>query len=204
MDTGAWLAVIGGAAVAGIAIWGLVEAKHNKDDVKDLGSKIDALTASIAANNAANAAANAATQAQIKAINNAIAIANAAAQQAAQLAQIANLAVQAQAALAASGNTSQAAAAASIAAQAQASATRLASLQAQIAAQQAAIAGGGGSAQTLQNLLGQEEIERANSNKLTLDLTALLNLNRNTAGVPGSGGLTQTGSPGITSASVPV
>ena len=34
-------------------------------------------------------------------------------------------------------------------------------LQAQIAAQQAAIAGGGGSAQTLANLLGQEEIERA-------------------------------------------
>src|SRR5438132_14152751 len=131
------------------------------------------------------AAANAATQAQIKAINNAIAIANAAAQQAAQLAQIANLALQAQAALAASGNTSQALAAASLASQAQASATRLATLQAQIAAQQAAIAGGGGSAQTLANLLGQEEIERANSNKLANDLIAFLNANKNTTGVPG-------------------
>src|ERR1051326_5064822 len=47
MDTGAWLAVIGGAAVAGIAGWGLVIAMDNRDDVKDLQKSINNINTTI-------------------------------------------------------------------------------------------------------------------------------------------------------------
>src|SRR5262245_56333385 len=70
MDTGAWLAVIGGAAVGGLAIWGLVVALNNRDDVKDLKSSINTLNGTIAANNAA-------TKQQLKNIRNAAAISKA-------------------------------------------------------------------------------------------------------------------------------
>jgi len=127
MDTGAWLAVIGGVAVGGIAIWGVVKAYKDSD-------RIDALTQQLATanqNNAINAVNiannNAATQAQLKAISNANAIAQAATAQQIELLQTQQLATQAQLALA--GNPTQAAAAASISAQASTNAAALATLQ---------------------------------------------------------------------------
>jgi hypothetical protein len=196
MDTGAWLAVIGGAAIAGVAIWGLVVALNNRDDVKDLRGTIDNLNGTIAANNAA-------TQQQLKNISNANAIANAAAQQQAQLALTTALAGQAQLALTASGNTTAASQAATISSQAAASQQRLNTLQTQISAQQALLASGGGSSAQLTALLQQEEQERANSNALAAQLNALLNANANVTGVP-SGRVGTVGSPNTTSASVPV
>src|SRR5262245_49533062 len=46
MDTGAWIAVVAGGAVAGIAIWGLVTALDNNDDIDDLQDQINRLRAS--------------------------------------------------------------------------------------------------------------------------------------------------------------
>jgi len=46
MDTGAWVAVIGGAALAVISVWGLVVALNNKDDIDDLQATVNRLTAS--------------------------------------------------------------------------------------------------------------------------------------------------------------
>jgi hypothetical protein len=43
MDRGAWLAVIGGIVVAGIATWALVQSLDNRDDIKDVGARIDRL-----------------------------------------------------------------------------------------------------------------------------------------------------------------
>jgi len=139
MDTGAWLAVIGGAVIAGIAIWGVVQANNNKNDINTLTSQVAALNTSVAANTAANAA----LQAQLKAIANAAAIANTVSQQQAELASVSALAGQAQLALA--GNPTQAAAAASIATQAAAAQIQLNALQAQIQTLQAQLASGTGS-----------------------------------------------------------
>jgi len=44
MDAGAWAAVLGGAALTGIAIWALVEAHNNQNDIDDLKARIKALT----------------------------------------------------------------------------------------------------------------------------------------------------------------
>jgi len=72
MDTGAWLAVIGGVAVGGLAVWGVLSAEHAND-------RADALTDQLAKanqNNAINAVNLANQQAQIKALSNANAIAS--------------------------------------------------------------------------------------------------------------------------------
>jgi hypothetical protein len=45
MDTGGWLAVIGGAALLGLAVWGVVEAHNNHDDINSLQAQINALKA---------------------------------------------------------------------------------------------------------------------------------------------------------------
>jgi len=193
MDSGAWLAVIGGAAVAGIAVWGLVVALNNRDDIKDLTASVNTLNGTITASQAATAAA-------LKNISNASAIANTVAQQQAQLAAVSALAGQAQLALTAAGNAAAAATAASLSSQAQASATRLNALQSQISALQAQLAAGGGSSAQLTALLQQEEIERANSNNLANALNTLLNANRNTPGVP-TGSVGTVGGPNVASAS---
>jgi len=197
MDTGAWLAVIGGAAIAGIAIWGVVEAHNNKNDIDKLSGQIAALNTSVAANTASNAA----LQAQLKAIANAAAIANTTSQQQAELATVSALAGQAQIALA--GNPAQASIAANIGTQAAASQTRLQALQSQIQALQAQLASGSGSQQQLQNLLNLEETERQNSNNLANQLNTLLNNNRGVNGVPG-GSVGTVGPPAVASASAPV
>jgi len=197
MDTGAWLAVIAGGAIAGIAIWGLVEAKNNHDDTKNLQSSIDKLTGTITANQTANAQA-------LANLARANAIANTAAQQQANLALVTALAAQAQLALLAAGgatNAAGAAQAAAIAGQASASAARLQTLQSQIQALQAQLAAGTGSQADLTLLLQREETERTNSNNLVNMLNTLLNTFRNTPGVPNT---QVSGTPPPTSASIPV
>jgi hypothetical protein len=189
MDAGAWLAVIGGAAIAGVAIWGLVVAMDNRDEVKDLRSDINNLQTS--------------QQQQLKNISNAAAISNTIAQSQAQVTSIAVLAAQAQQALAAAGNTAQANAAAAIVTQAATTQSALASVQSQIQALQAQFASGGGSTAQLGTLLAQEEALRVQANNLATQLNNLLNANQTTPGVPRTN-VGQVGGPAIASASVPV
>jgi hypothetical protein len=196
MDTGAWLAVIGGAAVAGIAIWGLVVALNNRDDIKELKSSVDNLNNTVAANNAA-------TQAAIRNISNATALANNVSQLQSQQNQVAVLAAQAQLALQVAGNTTAANQAATIAAAAAASQTRLIGLQGAIQAAQADFAAGRGSAATLNTLIQQEATERATANANATSLNTLLANNRTTPGVP-QATVSAVGAPRIASASVPV
>ena len=44
MDTGAWIAVLGGAALTGVAVWGVVMALNNRDDIKALKTRVNSLT----------------------------------------------------------------------------------------------------------------------------------------------------------------
>jgi len=174
MDTGAWLAVIGGAAIAGVAIWGLVVAMNNHDDIDSLKGTIKTLNSTIAAGNSA----------AVKNSSNASAIANGAAQQQAQLSAVISLAGQAQLALTAAGNAPQAAAALSLSQQAAANQTQLAALQSQILTLQAQLAAGTGSAAQLQTLLSQEETLRNSTNSIITQLNTLLSNNRTVPGVP--------------------
>jgi hypothetical protein len=182
MDTGAWLAVIGGAAVAGVAIWGLVVALNNRDDIKDMRSE---------------------NQQALKNVSNAAAVANTVSQLQAQQLQVALLAAQAQLALTQAGNLGGAAQFANIAAQANANQTALTSLQAQIQQQQAALAAGTGSTAQLNALLQQEETLRANGNTLANQLNTLLTTFQSTTGVPSSR-VTTVNAPVVGSASIPV
>lgn len=204
MDTGGWLAVIAGAAGGAIAIVSLVEARNNRDDIKELSGKIDTLSGTIAANSAANAASAAALQAQLTAISNASAISATIAQQQSQLAAIQSLAGQAQLALA-TANPTDAAAASKLSSDAAASQTRLNTIQASISSLQAQLSKGTSASLQLQlnALLLQEETERANSNKLAADLNALLLKNKSTSGVP-QGSVGTTSAPSQSSASIPV
>jgi hypothetical protein len=178
MDAGAWLAVVGAGAIAGVAIWALVDARNNHDDIR-------------------------ANQAAIKQVSNANAIANAAAQQQAQLATVVALAGQAQLALLASNNVGQATIAAGIAQQATLNQGQLITLQSQIQALQAQLAAGQGSTSQLTTLLSQEEALRNATNSLINQLNTLLSNNRNTPGVP-SASVPPVQPPVVASASVPV
>jgi hypothetical protein len=196
MDTGAWLAVIGGAAVAGIAVWGLVVATNNRDDIKDLRATINNLNTTIttqqqaaqqAAKNASNAAAIATTLAQLQA----------------QQASVQSLASTAQVALLAAGNAGGAATAAGIAAQAGALQSQLVALQSQVQALQAQFAAGGGSAAQLNALFQQEEALRTQSNTNANNLNALLTANRTVPGIPQTA-VSTVGAPPQASVSVPI
>jgi hypothetical protein len=189
MDTGAWLAVIGAAAIAGIAIWAIVEAKSNNDDVSSLKNQITTLQTQQAA--------------ALKNVSNANAIANAVSQQQASLASAAALAAQAQLALTAAGLTAQANTAASISQQIAANQNALNLLASQIQALQAQLASGTGNASQLTALLQQEEALRATTNSLIAQLNALLAANANVTGVPKIS-LNPIPGPIIASASVPV
>jgi len=195
MDTGAWLAVIGGAAVAGVAIWGLVVALNNNDDVNDLKSSINNLNTTIAANNAANAAI-------LRNIANAANVSTTVSQLQAQQNQVATLAAQAQLALGVAGNAAASAAAGNIANQANNLLTQLQALQSQIQAVQARLAAGTGSAADVTALVSLEEALRAQANALANQLNTLLAQNRNTPGVPGST-VSPVGGPNVQSVSVP-
>jgi len=192
MDTGAWLAVIGGAAIAGVAVWGLVVAMNNHDDVKDLKNTINNLNNTITTNNTQvkNVASGAAISATVSSIQ-------------AQQNQAAVLAAQAQLALTAAGNATAAAQAASLATQANANQTALSALQTQIQTLQAQFAAGGGSTAQLNTLLQQEETLRIAGNNLATQLNSLLAANRNTPGVPSATVGTVSG-PVVPSASLPV
>jgi len=178
MDAGAWLAVIGAGAIAGVAIWALVDARNNHDDIQ-------------------------ANQKAIKQVANANAILNTAAQQQAALASAIALAGQAQLALTVAGQAAAAAQAASLAAQAAANQAQLNTLQSQIQALQAQLAAGQGSAAQLGTLLSQEEALRNSTNTIITNLNNLLTANRNFPGVPQTT-LGTVGGPVIASASVPV
>jgi len=190
MDSGAWLAVIGGAAVAGIAVWGLVVALNNRDDIKDLTSSVDKLTGTIAANQAANAAA-------LKNISNAIAIANATSQQQAALVAASAALAQAQAAFTLSGNASANTQATTLAAQVATNQAALGALQTRIQGLQAT-----GDAAGVAAALRDEETLRAIVNTL---ITTINNLFRSNPG-PGvpSPSLGTVAPPTVASASVPV
>ena len=177
MDTGAWLAVIGGAAVAGVAIWGLVVALDNRDDIKDLKATINTLNTTITQGNAAN-------QQQVKNISNAAAISITTSQLQSQQSSVAALAAQAQVALTAGGQAAGASQAAAIASTAASLQTQLNALQTQIQALQAQLAAGGGSAAQVTALLNQEEALRAQANTNTTNLNNLLFNFRFTPGVP--------------------
>jgi hypothetical protein len=194
MDTGAWLAVIGGAAIGGIAIWGLVTALNNRDDIKDLKATI---------NNLNNTIASGTNQQQLKNLANASAISSTTAQLSAQQGSTAALASQAQSALAAAGNAAGAAQAAAIANTAASLQNQLSALQTQIQALQSQLAAGGGSTAQVTALLSQEETLRGQSNTNTTNLNNLLNTFRTTPGVPQTSVAT-VGGPAQASATLPI
>jgi hypothetical protein len=196
MDTGAWLAVIGGAAVAGVAIWGLVVALNNNDDVSDLKSQITNLNNTIATNNAATAAA-------LRNLANAQNIGLTVSSLQAQQNQAATLAAQAQIALTLAGNLGAAATAANLSNQANALQSQLSALMSQIQAAQARFAAGTGSAAEVTALFNQEEALRTQANSIANQVNALLNQNRNTPGVPGSS-VVVVGGPNLATLSFPV
>jgi len=206
MDTGAWLAVIGGAAVAGLAVWGILAAEHANDRADALTNQLATANQNIAIANVNEANAEAAVAAQLKALANATNIAISTSQQAAALSQATALAVQAQLALQASGNTSAANQFASLQAQIATNQNALSVLQTQVSATEAAVAAGTpGAAATLSALLGQEEVLRGNTNSLLGQEKALLNSNSGTNGVPSGNNVPgQQPPPTQSSASVPV
>jgi len=202
MDAGAWAAVIAGAAVAGIAIWGLVIAMRNDDDLDDIKAQNDALSAQLAANNAA-------TQAALKAIATASALSANAAQVQATGSLTATVAAQAEAELRRAGQTAFAAQAATLATQASTAATTAASLQAQISALEAQISSSGTASaaqqsqlQTLNTSL-QTARNQLNAAIAALNLLLANPTVANTPGVPRTT-ITQVPAPVIPSVSIPV
>jgi hypothetical protein len=201
MDSGAWVAVIAGAAVAGIAITGLVIAMRNSDDLDEIKEQNSALSAQIAANNTA-------TQAALRAISNAAALAANAAQVQATGAIAASLAAQTDAALRAAGQTALAAQAATLATSASAAATQASALQAQITTLQAQIATAGtASAAQLSSLTTLQTALTAQRNALNAAIAALNALLANptvmnTPGVPRTS-LSTVPAPATSSASIP-
>jgi len=169
MRTGVLLAIIGGAAVVGIA--GLVVALNNRDDIDSLESDIAGLNTTIASNNAA-------TKAALTAISNAATLAANAAQVQTTAALTASLAAQTDAALRAAGQTALAAQAAALVTQANNAAIQAAALESQITQLQSQIAAAGTatSAQisSISTLQGQLTTQRNLLNTAINSLNALL------------------------------
>jgi len=205
MDTGAWLAVIGGVAVGGIAIWGVVKANQDSNRIDALTQQLATANQNIAIANVNETNAQAATAAQLKALANLTNVALATSQEAAALSQASTLALQAQLALQASGNTAAANQFASLQNQIATNQSALSTLQTQIQAAQSAVAAGTpGAAAQLASLLGQEETLRANTNNLLGQEKTLLNNNSGTNGVPSGNNTPGTiSTPPQSSSSVP-
>lgn len=141
MDKGGWLAVIAGAAAAGILITTLALTMGNKDDIDAIGSKIDGLGNQISSGQGA-------TQAGLAAIQKALQLSQTAAAVQNTSSQVGTAANQAAAAINASNLTAQqkaafAAQAAQIATQASQASQTAATLQAQISTLQALISSSG-------------------------------------------------------------
>jgi len=200
MDTGAWLAVIGGVAVGGIAIWGVVKASNDSNKIDALTSQLAAANFNVAAANVNETNAQAATNAQLKSLANLTNVALATSQQSAALSQDSIAALQAQLALQAAGNTAAATQVANLQAQITTNQNALSALQTQIQAAQVAVAAGTPGAQAqLSALLGLEEGYRNTTNSLTLQLGTLLTTNKlGTGALPAN-----VGQPPQSSSSVP-
>jgi hypothetical protein len=199
MDTGGWIAVIAGVAVAGIAITGLIIALNNRDDRKDRDTE---LQEQLDADRAAN-------QQALEAISNASTLAANAALTQATATSAAAIAAQTEAALRASGQTALAAQAQTLTAQANTQGAAAAGTQAQISALQAQIAASGRatSAQLSQLTTLQNQLA-AQRNALNATIAALNALLANptvmnTPGVPRTT-VTMVPPPATASASVPV
>ncbi len=187
LDTGGWLAIAAAGAVTAVAIWGLVVAKSNHDDIEKLNSQLAANQAALAANQAATANA-------LVAISNAVALLATASQVQAAGSQVATASAQTSTAIA--NSNLSAAAKANLQAQAtpiinsanQAAATA-ASLSSQIQALQATISASG-TATTAQlsqlaTLQSQLDSARVQINNSIIALGALItSANQQGANVP--------------------
>jgi hypothetical protein len=189
MDTGAWVAVIAGAAAAAVLVTTLVITLNNRDDIDELGRKIDTLTTTITTNQQAN-------QAAIAAIQSAVSASLTAAQVQATGSQVATAAAQTAAAINASNLTAQqkqtlAAQALALQNQANAAAAAAASINAQLQALQTSIAAAGTvtTAQQTQlaSLRTQLEAQRQIVNSSITALNNLINTaNAQGANIPGA------------------
>jgi hypothetical protein len=142
MDAGAWAAVIAAGAITGIAIWALVVALDNQDDIDALQDDLDDLQGTVSANQAAANAAIAALQraqqmsdAAFNARINALAIASTAQATQAIVAAAPNLSASQRSAFTTRATT--------LASQATATSATIASIEAQINALETQIAASG-------------------------------------------------------------
>jgi hypothetical protein len=159
MDAGGWLALIGVGAITGVAVWAIVEARNNRDDVRSLRNQLNC-TQSLSA------------------------ISGSVAQQSSALALASSLASQAQLALLAAGNPSGGAGRfQTLQTQITAALNQLNALQVSIQNAQA----GTCSNTVLASLLSQEEALRGQTNSLLSQLTSALNAFSTITGVPSSG-----------------
>jgi hypothetical protein len=197
MDTGGWIAVIAGAAVAGVAVTGLIIALNNRDDSKDRTAELQRQLE----------ADRAATQAALQAISTASILNANAAQVQATGAVAASIGADTEAALRAAGQTALAGQAQTITNQANAAAAQAASLQVQISTLQAQIAASGSATAAQQTQLSTLQAalatQRNNLNAAIASLNALLAnpVVMNTPGVPRT---TITPVPAPASASIPL
>jgi len=185
MDTGAWIAVIGGAAAAALLITTFVMTLNNRDDIKDLNARVDTLTSGQTANLAA-----------IRALQTAVSAAQTAAQVQATGSQVATASSQTAAAINASNLSAQqkatlTAQAAAITAQANAAAAAAATALAQLQTLQSQIAASGTvtAAQEAQinALRAIIETQRAAVNAAIVALNNLINTaNSLGANIPGA------------------
>jgi hypothetical protein len=200
MDAGAWVAVIAGAAVAGLAITGVIIALNNRDDLKDIKAQNANLLAQTQQSNAAGLAAlaraRALSDAAFTARLNALAIASTAGQ--------ANVAAQTAPNLTAAQRTTFGTRAQTLNAQANTSAQTIAGLISEITALEAAIAAAGtptgGQTTQLNSLRDRLNTEIGNLNNIRNQETQLITDMRN-AGIL----LVQTSqpTPTVASASIP-
>jgi hypothetical protein len=185
MDTGAWLAVIAGAAVAGVAITGLVIALNNRDDLDDIRAQNDRLSGQITDLTNTINNNNATTQARLQQLERSQRLSEAAfnarlnALAIAQTSSTAQTAVTANPNLTAAQRASFNATAASIAARAQAQSQTIANIQAQIDAVDAQLAAGTITPQAAQTQLDALQTQLNNAintlNAIRAEETAFLN-----------------------------
>src|SRR5215471_7153063 len=176
MDAGGWLALIGAGAITGVAIWAIVQARNNHEDIENLHNQQNCTSS-------------------LNAISTSVA------QQSSALAIASSLAGQAQLALLAAGNAAGAAQFQSLQTQMTATLNSLNALQVSIQNAQGAACTNA----LLTSLLSQEEALRGQTNSLLNQLRNLLTTFSTTPGVPNPGTVPAIiAGPPIASPSVPV